>query len=269
MVAGYYQRDEKMTKLFALLLLLVPALAWTNPINEQCPQHVLRGAPVSSLPQNMTQYMCKTNYAMHYRYDTKTAEYVVEHISLEDITGPAKRKDNFRADAAIPRQHQSRLEDYVGTGYDRGHLAAGANNTANDEVMSESFFLSNMVPQVPNHNRGIWRILEVRVRDWVKAGKDIYVITGTAYAPGAGTVGPNSVGVPTHMWKVIVDRTGAKGIGFFLPNEAIPVRDLPNYIVTIRQIEQYTGINFHPQLPAQLDRVETEVNPSLWPGLVR
>jgi endonuclease G len=252
-----------------LFLLIVPFTVWANPINDNCPQHVLRGAPVSSLPSNMTQYICKTNYAVHYRYDTKTAEYVVEHVSLEDITGPAKRKDDFRPDPAIPRQHQSRLEDYVGTGYDRGHLAPGANNTVNDQIMSESFFLSNMVPQNPNHNRGIWRILELTIRDWVLAGKDIYVITGTAYAQGATAVGPNNVGVPTHMWKVVVDRKGVKGIGFFLPNAPIPVADLPKYVVTIRQIEEITGINFHPQLPPQLERIETQVDPTLWPKLIK
>jgi endonuclease G len=266
MVAGCNQRNEKMKTLF-LTLFLFPLLAFANPINEQCPQFVLRGAPVSSLPQNTTQYICKTNYAVHYRYDTKTAEYVVEHIRLENITGPAKRRNDFRPDPTIPRQFQSRLEDYVGTGYDRGHLSAGANNNGNAQIMSESFFLSNMVPQVPNHNRGIWRILELKIRDWAISGKDLYVITGTAYAQGATAVGPNQVGVPTHMWKVVVDRKGGKGIGFFLPNAPIPVADLPKYVVSIRQIEQYTGINFHPQLPAQLDRVETQVNPELWPGL--
>jgi endonuclease G len=250
-----------------LLLLLLPLSVWANPINQNCPQHVLRGAPESSLPPNMTQYICKTNYAIHYRYDTKTAEYVVEHVNLANITGPAKRRDDFRPDPAIPRQHQSRLEDYTGTGYDRGHLSPGANNNANDTNMSESFFLSNMVPQVPNHNRGIWRILELKIRDWALKGKDIYVITGTVYAPDAATVGPNRVGVPTHLWKVVVDQAGTKGIGFFLPNAAIPVADLPKYVVSIRDIEKITGINFHPQLPPQLDHVETQVNPALWPGL--
>jgi endonuclease G len=250
-----------------LLLLLLPLSVWANPINQNCPQHVLRGAPESSLPPNMTQYICKTNYAIHYRYDTKTAEYVVEHVNLANITGPAKRRDDFRPDPAIPRQHQSRLEDYTGTGYDRGHLSPGANNNANDTNMSESFFLSNMVPQVPNHNRGIWRILELKIRDWALNGKDIYVITGTVYAPGAVAVGPNRVGVPTHLWTVVVDRSGTKGLGFFLPNAAIPVADLPKYVVSIRDIEKITGINFHPQLPPQLDHVETQVNPALWPGL--
>lgn len=254
-------------KQLLLAIFLLPSLALANLINEQCPQHVLLGAPVSSLAPDTTQYLCKINYAVHYRHDTKTAEYVAEHVTLADVTGPAKRRDNFRADSDIPREHQSRLEDYAGTGFDRGHLSPGSTNTLTAEIMSESFYLSNMVPQNANHNRGIWRIMELKVRDWARAGKDIYVITGTAYVGDTVTVGPNRVGVPTHMWKVIVDRTGAKGIGFFLPNAPIPVKDLPNYIVSIRQIEQLTGINFHPQLPAQMDTIETEVDPALWPGL--
>lgn len=247
-----------------LALLLVPSLALANLINEQCPEHVWSGAPVSSLPADSAQYLCKTNYAVHYRYDTKTAEYVVEHVTLADVTGPARRRDNFRADPDIPPEHQARLQDYVGSGYDRGHLSPSAMNTQNDLIMSESFFLTNMVPQVPNHNRGIWRILELKIRGWVRAGAELYVITGTAYAADAATVGPGQVAVPTHMWKVIVDPGSNQGIGFFLPNTAIPVKDLPQYIVSIREIEQLTGIDFHPELPVDLSSVETDVNPGHW-----
>jgi endonuclease G len=256
-------------KKILLTLFLFPLLALANPINENCPQFVLRGAPESSLPQNMTQYICKTNYAVHYRYDTRTAEYVVEHVRLENITGPAKRRDDFRPDPDVHPNFRSTLQDYARSGYDRGHLAAGANNNGNAQIMSESFFLSNMVPQNPNHNRGIWRILEERIRDLVLEGKDIYLITGTVYQQGHATIGANQVGVPQAMWKVIVDRKGVKGIAFLIPNEPVPVADLPKYVVSIRQVEQITGINFHPQLPPQLERVETEVNPALWNNLVR
>lgn len=239
-----------------LLLLLVPFSVLANPIDDNCPQHVLRGAPVSSITAN-TQYLCKTNYAIHYRYDTKTAEYVVQHITLANITGPAKRKDDFRADPSIPKPYQSTLADYAGFPFDRGHLSPGADNTQNDMVMSESFFLSNMVPQVPNHNRGIWKQLETAVRNWVKEGKDIYVVSGTIYAPGYQTIGAGQVGIPTHMWKVIVDRKSVKSIAFIFPNAPIPVKDLPQYATTIAEVEKATGINFHPQLPVQLDRLET------------
>ena len=249
-----------------LLLLLVPFAALANPIDDNCPQHVLRGAPVSSITAN-TQYLCKTNYAIHYRYDTKTAEYVVQRITIENISGPAKRKDDFRPDPAIPKQHQSQLSDYAGNPFDRGHLSPGADNTQNAMVMSESFFLSNMVPQVPNHNRGIWKQLETAVRNWVKEGRDIYVASGTIYAPGYQTIGNNRVGIPTHIWKVVVDRKNVKGIAFIFPNAPLPVKDLPKYAVTIRQVEQATGINFHPQLPAQLERLETTVNVNEWSSL--
>lgn len=250
-----------------LLLLLIPFAALANPIDDQCPQHVLRGAPVSPITAN-TQYLCKQNYAIHYRYDTKTAEYVVQHVTLQSISGPAKRKDDFRADPSIPPEHRAVLSDYAGFPFDRGHLSPGADNTQNDEIMSESFFLSNMVPQVPNHNRGIWKQLETLVRQWVTEGKDIYVASGTIYAPGYQTIGANRVGIPTHMWKVIVDRKSSKAIAFILPNAPLPVQDLPKYATTIDQVEQATGINFMPQLTkTQEAKLERGLNLADWSGL--
>ena len=256
-------------KKFLLALLLTPLLAFANPIDDNCPQFVVRGAPVTSLPAGTTQYLCKQNYAIHYRYDTKTAEYVVEHITLASITGPAKRKDDFRADPAIPKQYQSTLADYAGFPYDRGHLAPGADNTQTDAIMSESFFLSNMVPQVPNHNRGIWKQLETAVRNWALEGKDIYVVSGTIYNPGYQTIGAGRVGIPMYMWKVIVDRKSSKSIAFLFPNAPLPVKDLPKYATSVAEIEKYTGINFMPQLTPTQKAVLEDTLPNLaeWSSL--
>jgi endonuclease G len=168
----------------------------------------------------------------------------------------------------VPKQHQAQLSDYAGFPFDRGHLSPGADNNHSDQAMSESFFLSNMVPQVPNHNRGIWKQLETAVRGWVKEGRDIYVVSGTIYAPGYQTIGAGRVGIPTHMWKVIVDRKNAKAIAFLFPNAPLPVKDLPNYATNIFTIEQHTGINFMPQLPEQLKHLETTApNVAEWSGL--
>lgn len=255
-----------MRKLVTIILLFAATLAVANPIDDNCPQFVLQGAPISKLDKN-TQYICKTNYAIHYRYDTRTPEYVVEHVTKEVISGPAKRKDDFRPDPAIPPQYQSVLSDYAGYPFDRGHLAPGANNNLNDAIMSESFFLSNMMPQVPNNNRGIWKQLETYIRNWVMEGKDIYLVTGTYYGPGYGTIGANKVGIPTHVWKVVVDRTSGRSIGFFMPNAVLPVQDLPNYATSIDQIEKHTGINFMPKLPASKKAVESSFNINDWSGL--
>jgi len=260
------KRIEITGEIYALLFVCVNVLA--NPIDDNCPQFVLRGAPVSKLTQNTTKYLCKQNYAIHYRNDTKTAEYVVEHLTLPAVTGTIKRQDDFRPDPDIPKQNQSLLSDYAGNPYDRGHLSPAGNNTQSAIIMSESFFLSNMVPQVPNHNRGIWKQLETYTRNWVIEGGDLYVITGTFYAPNYLTIGANKVGVPTHLWKVIVDRKNVKSIAFFFPNEALPVPDLPKYAVSIADIEGITQIDFMPQLPPELKRLEAN-KPDLtkWSGL--
>ena len=171
---------KKIKYLLVSLLTLVTILV-ANPIDDKASQFVVNGAPISKITKD-NQYLIKKVYAIHYRYDKKTAEYVVEHPTKEDILCGSKRQDDFRPDPEIPEKHQSKLSDYAGNPYDRGHLVPAGNSTKNADTMSESFFLSNMVPQVPNHNRGIWKQLEKCVRNWVvNEGKDLYVISGTAY----------------------------------------------------------------------------------------
>ncbi len=257
-------------KKILLALLLIPTFAFANIVDEQCSEFVAHGAPQTSLDEKNTQYLCRVNYAVHYRNDTKTAEWVAERITVEDVNGPARRRDNFRADTDVPEQHRATLEAYAGTGYDRGHLAAAAANTQNDQVMSESFLLTNMVPQNANKNRGIWRVLELTVRDWVRAGKDIWVVTGTVYEPGHLTIG-NGVGVPTHMWKVIYDAREQKAIAFHFPNQqgqSIPRSELHTFAISVDELEKITGIDFHPNLPKELAHIEAETpNLDRWPGI--
>ena len=168
----------------------------------------------------------------------------MEHVSVEDVNGPAKRRDDFREDPAVRPECRSTLADYAGSGYDRGHLVPAANNTQSADIMSESFFLSNMVPQVANHNRGIWRILELQVRDSVRTtGQDLYVISGAVYAPGHATIG-NGVAVPTQLFKIIINKRTGTVTAFLMPNAAIPVADLPQYKTTLQAVEQASGMRF-------------------------
>ena len=250
---------------FCVLSILVIA----NPIDDKASQFVYEGAPISKIIKD-NQYIIKKNYAIHYRFDTKTAEYVVERPTIEKINGKSKRKDDFRVDPDISKQHQSTLDDYAGEAYDRGHLVPAGDNTQNDDVMSESFFLSNMVPQVPNHNRGIWKQLETAVRIWVNEGKDIYVITGTFYNKEHKQIGKR-VGVPDYMWKVIIDAKSKKGIAFWFPNAPLPVEDLPKYVVSIDEIEKKTSINFSPKMPEKLQKAleSAKANPSEWSGIIK
>jgi len=253
-----------MIKNILIILCLLTSVALANPIDDKCPQHVYKGAPVSPIKSD-DQYLCRTNYAVHYRYDTRTAEYVVEHVTKESVTGPAKRKDDFRADPEIKKEHQSLLSDYNGNPYDRGHLAPAGDNTQNTKVMSESFLLSNMVPQVPNNNRGIWKQLETFVREWTLKGLDIYVVSGTIYSRNSKTIGDNKVGVPDKIWKVIIDKNTGESIAFIFPNTALPVGDLLKYAVSVKQVEDATAIKFMPGLTDEKSKSSFDIN--RWPDL--
>ena len=148
-----------MKKLFSILLFL-PIAAWAQ-INNQCPQFTSHGAPHYQA-QPGDQELCRQNYAVIHRCSVKAPVAVFEHLTQAAMSGTARRRDNFRADPDVYPQCQATLADYatVGRTHDRGHLSPAANNTQTAEIMSESFLLSNMIAQVANNNRGIWKQLE-------------------------------------------------------------------------------------------------------------
>ena len=231
-----------MKKLFILLALL-PLSVWAQ-INAQCPQFTVGGTPTYQA-QPGDQELCKTNYAVIHRCSVKAPVAVFEHLTSAAINGPAKRKDNFRADPAVTANCQATLADYatVGRTHDRGHMAPAGNNTQNDQIMSESFFLSNMVAQVANNNRGIWKQLETWERDWALKGGDWYVVSGGIFDPGHAVTG-NGLGIPTRLYKVLHNRATNQTVAYIMPNTALPVADLPRYQVRLEDVEQATGFQF-------------------------
>ena len=231
-------------KKLLLILLLSPILALAQ-IDKQCPQFTANGTPeYQARPGD--QELCHMNYAVIHRCEVKAPVAVFEHLTVAAMTGPAKRKDNFHPDALVTPGCSAGLADYaiLGRTHDRGHMAPAGNNTQSDAIMSESFNLSNMVAQIANNNRGIWKQLETWERDWASKGGDFYIISGGIFDPGHQTVG-NGLGVPTRLYKIIHDKQSGNTMAYLLPNAALPVADLPKYQTTVQIIEQATGFTFH------------------------
>jgi endonuclease G len=242
-----YKKGKQMFKqLLAGLVLWAVMLGSViaNPIDDRCPQFTAYGAPQANFSAT-TQFLCRTNYAVIHSCVAKSPIAVMERVTVASITGPAKRRDDFREDPEVTPECRSRLPDYVGQPYDRGHMAPGANNTQNEKIMSESFLMSNMVAQVPNNNRGIWKQLETSVREQVTStGQELYVISGGIYEAGFQTIGPGRVGVPTKLYKIIINKNTGKVTAFLFPNTALPVADLPKYMTTVEAVEQASGLKF-------------------------
>ncbi|MCQ2379461.1 MAG: DNA/RNA non-specific endonuclease [Victivallaceae bacterium] len=180
-------------------------------------------------------------------------------------TKAAKRKDDFREDPAIPNGSAT-LGDYRASGYDRGHIAPAADMAYSAKTMSESFFMSNMSPQVPAFNRGGWKYLEEQVRDFARREGDIYVVTGPVL-PETKTIsiGPSMVTVPEKYYKVIYDVTPPqKMIGFIMPNSKCD-DSVSDYAVTVDAVEKLTGLDFFSEVPAETqEQLEGQCDPTQW-----
>jgi len=228
-----------------LFVLLLPFAVFAQ-INQQCPQFTVNGTPQYK-PQAGDQEICHTNYAVIHRCSVKAPVAVFEHLTVAAMTGPAKRKDNFRPDPLVTPQCSASLADYaiVGKTHDRGHMAPAGNNTQNDAIMSESFYLSNMVAQLANNNRGIWKQLETWERQWASAlNTDFYIISGGIFDQGHPVIG-NGLGMPTRLYKIIIEKNSKQVQAYLMPNAALPVADLPKYQVPMSVVEEATNMRFN------------------------
>ncbi len=120
---------------------------------------------------------------------------------------------------------------------------------------SDSFFMSNMSPQNPGFNRGIWRKLEEWIRDQALANEEVYVATGPVLTDGPfQEIGPNGVDVPKQYYKVVLDYKvpDLKAIGFILPNQSSSL-SLSTYAVPVDQVEALTGLDFFHILPDEIE----------------
>ncbi|WP_075604107.1 DNA/RNA non-specific endonuclease [Saccharicrinis aurantiacus] len=185
-------------------------------------------------------------YSLSYIEDHEQAEWVYYTINA----GNAKRTDDFRPDPKVSTSSAS-LEDYKGSGYDRGHLCPAAAMKVNHTAMSQTFYMSNMSPQKPNFNRGIWKNLEALVREWGWS-TETHVVTGPIFKDNMGAIGSNKVTVPGSYYKVIYQPSSQLMIGFVLPNEKSE-KALSEFILPVDSIESLTGINFFSQVDDQLE----------------
>jgi len=106
-----------------------------------------------------------SNIPIAYSKTNEQAFWVYYQLTPENINGTQDRTDDYRSDPSISTCSAS-LNDYENSGYDRGHLCPVAEMKQNKIAMSETFFLSNMSPQPPSFNSGLWSMLEAKVREW-------------------------------------------------------------------------------------------------------
>lgn len=132
--------------------------------------------------------------------------------------------------------------------------------------MSESFYMSNISPQVAEFNRGIWKRLEQKVRYWAAMNDSLYVVTGPILKMPIDMIGDNDVTVPRSFYKTLLRfKDGkVKGIAFIMPNQKSN-KSIYSYATSIDYVEDITGIDFYYNLNMNIqNQVEANKDIKEW-----
>lgn len=192
------------------------------------------------------QKLYRDGYVLSYNEDHEQANWVFYVMKHSDLVcdNDAKRKNNFKEDRDIVTG-SAQLSDYKKSGYDRGHLKASADESCDQTQMDETFLMSNMSPQKPGFNRGIWKNLESHIRDLTLENDSVYVYTAGVLTETIDTIGPNNVTVPAKYYKIVfIFKDGyAKTISYLIPNEKT-TKSYEEFETSVFEIEDETGISF-------------------------
>ncbi|MCR5605287.1 MAG: DNA/RNA non-specific endonuclease [Treponema sp.] len=209
-----------------------------------------------------------SGFTLCYREDYEQAEWVAYCLTKDELTKESERSNDFHEDKNISTKSAT-PGDYTRSGYDRGHLAPAGDMSFSTQAMQDSFNMSNMSPQVPAFNRGIWKNLEEQTRKWANKFGAIYVVSGPLLDKPASsykTIGANKVVVPEYYYKALLAPMGDSviAVAFLLPNAKVS-DSYWNYALSIDELEKRTGLDFFYLLDDETERqIEKSYRESNW-----
>lgn len=181
------------------------------------------------------------SYVLSYDVKFKTTKWSSYMLTKHMVSNQViDRTDNFTEDPLVDNSPSE--DDYIASGYDRGHLVNAQDMRFDVVSQHESFYMTNMLPQHPRLNRGIWKKLEFDSREWAEERDTIIIISGPVFVGDIKTIG-NKIPVPTYCYKIVYDPETKEAIAFLFKNEKSH-KDLSDHIVTIDTIESLTNIDF-------------------------
>jgi endonuclease G, mitochondrial len=260
---------------------IAPEAGFTGQQKQLAATLCFKGMPEKTSDQlGPTEFIFRQGYVLEHSSLDKIPLWVCEHVTATQLGTDTDRSNHFLADPDLKGPH-STPADYAHSGYDQGHQAPAADQGKDQTLQNQTFYMSNMAPQLPHLNRDAWKSLEAQTRKWVDTYTEAWEFTGPIFydpkednrqtADGTikyWTIGKDAVSVPTHFYKIVIVKvdTHWKSIAFVMPNVSTykSPYHLEQYLQSIQWIEQHTGLNFMPALTAQQSQ-DLEAQPSpMW-----
>lgn len=212
-----------------------------------------------------SQVITHVGYTTSYNSNWLIPNWVAYELTAREVAGTFPRpKKQFEPDPMI-KGRSAEHQDYSNSGYSRGHMAPAADMKWSEQAMLESFYLSNICPQISELNGGVWEKLENRVRK-LASESNVYVCCGPIVSSSPKRIGKNKVAVPAKFFKVLcMQRKGKwQSIGFIMPNTAIK-GSMFDYAVTVDEVERLTGHDFFYNLQDDVEnQIESHVKVKDW-----
>ncbi len=208
------------------------------------------------------------SYSVAYHCGWRQPQWVAYRLDATRLADVVDRKGvGFRADPILS-DFTLDNQSFKGTGYSRGHLKPAADSKSSMVAMRESFYFTNVSPQLPRFNSGIWNSLEMWVRRQAERSDIMYIVTGPCFLDAPlDYMGGTRVPVATHFYKALLKRHGNRwsAVGFVVPHNLNRKAKLWEFSVSIDSLEKLTDIDFFPLLADSIESVvEASVLPSDW-----
>jgi len=266
---------RKNPYIFILLLAAILCIASfvvvnNQPVEEQQPTTEVNDSVAYELPRlnnnQPEQVIEHIGYTVSYNPNWLVPNWVAYELTAAETGGEQERSNHFKPDPLVEGDPVV-TSDYSKSGFDRGHMAPAADMKWSEQAMRESFYMTNICPQLHNLNAGDWKDLEEMARSWAQQYGNIYIACGPIVEADYPTIGKaHTIAVPAAFYKVFLRQTkeGWTSIGFIMPNQA-GNRPLMTYMLTVDEVEAQIGLDFFYNLPDSIEaQVESDYNISDW-----
>jgi endonuclease G len=211
------------------------------------------------------QVIKRTHYTLSYNEDHEQAEWVAYELKSGISSYSDFKRPYFIEDPKV-KTRSADWRNYKNSGFDKGHLCPAGDMKFSKQAYNETFYTSNISPQKSDFNAGVWNRLEQKVRYWADKYDGLYVITGGVLEPNLKTIGEEDVSVPDYFYKVLFDVSNDKPrmIAFLVPHKNSD-RPLYEFVVSVDELEELTGIDFFHHLPNDIEnKIEKSTDYKSW-----
>lgn len=231
--------------------------------------HLPLGLPYDSTPHD-DYIIYRTQYITSYNKLKNAVNWTAWNLNSSWFGNSGRYQGRFIADTSLPEDFlRINHNDYTNSGYDRGHVVRSHERSSSTEDNKSTFLMTNIIPQTPDLNRGVWLDFERYCEELaLKHNKELFIYSGAVYSDSV-QIG-KGITVPDSCFKIVVVLERGEGIdcvnydtiiiSVMMPNiNGIRNKKWEDFLVSVRHIEKSSGYNFLPDIEFTIQEVIEQI----------